>query len=133
MSSGNPLKPMIMENVVSYCGIICQGCPVLWATREEDKEVKHRMRIEIARLSNEMYQSGYGPEDISDCDGCMSESGRLFQGCSECPIRNCALEKELLNCAYCEEYNCEKLEAIFKESPEPKIRLDFIKSLVDSN
>lgn len=40
-----------MEKLISYCGLICQGCPIYLATQEEDKEKKEKMRAEISRLT----------------------------------------------------------------------------------
>ncbi|KPL16998.1 MAG: hypothetical protein AMS23_08765 [Bacteroides sp. SM1_62] len=119
-----------MKDVVSYCGLICKGCPILWATNEENEELKEKMKIEISRLCNELYKTEYCSEDITDCDGCLAENGRLFPGCVNCQIRNCAREKKISNCAYCGEYICEKLETFFKDNPESKSRLDFIRSVL---
>lgn len=119
-----------MKDVVSYCGLICTGCPVLWATQEENPALKEKMRTEIAKLSNKLYQTSFSSADITDCDGCKTAGGRLFSGCEECQIRNCAMEKQIPNCAHCSDYACETLEAFFKDNPESKSRLDFIRSVL---
>jgi hypothetical protein len=119
-----------MKDVVSYCGLLCTGCPILWATHEEDVVLKEKMRTEIAKLSNKLYKTAYCSEDITDCDGCRTEGGKLFPGCADCQIRNCAMERQIPNCAHCSDYVCETLEAFFKDNPESKSRLDFIRSLV---
>jgi hypothetical protein len=67
------------------------------------------------------------PEDITDCDGCRTEGGRLFSACKSCLIRNCAKQKELENCAYCSEYVCERLEAFFTTESTAKTRLDAVR------
>jgi len=72
----------------------------------------------------------YELEDITDCDGCQAEGERLFSGSKKRPIRKCAREKELENCAYCTEYACGKLEALFRTDPIAKARLDKIRSSV---
>lgn len=120
-----------MNDIVSYCGLICIGCPVLWATNEKDEILKEKMRCEIAILSNKLYQTDYTAKDISDCAGCLAEDPDLFPGCVNCEIRNCAREKEISNCAHCNDYTCERLDAFFKDNPESKSRLDFIRSLLD--
>jgi len=76
-----------MEKLISYCGIICQGCPIYMATQEKDKEKKEKMRVEIARLTKEQYGIELKPEDITDCDGCRAEGGRLFSESRNCKIR----------------------------------------------
>jgi len=119
-----------MEKVVAYCGLLCQGCPIQWATHEKNEGLKEKMKIEIAKLSNELYGTKFKPADITDCEGCLSENGTLFPGCYDCQIRNCAREKKLPNCATCNEYACETLEKFFTDNPEAKIRLGFIKSVL---
>ncbi len=119
-----------MKDIVSYCGLICKGCPILWATNEKNEDLKEKMKIEIARLSNQLYSTAYDFKDITDCDGCLTKNGRLFHGCANCQIRNCARDKKIQNCAYCKEYECETLTAFFKDNAESKSRLDFIRSVL---
>lgn len=119
-----------MDNIVSYCGLLCSGCPVLWATNENNEQLKVKMRTEIAILSNTLYQTKYTAEHITDCDGCLNESGRLFKGCENCEIKTCAREKEIPNCAHCSDYICERLDKFFIDNPESKSRLDFIRALL---
>lgn len=119
-----------MDTIISYCGLMCTGCPILWATNENNEQLKEKMKVEIAKLSNKLYQTAYSSKDITDCDGCLNENGRLFPGCKNCQIRNCAREKEIPNCAHCSEYICETLETFFTENPESKSRLDFIRTLL---
>lgn len=116
-----------MTDVLAYCGLICQTCPIYLATRVEDKAKQARMRVKIARLCKELYGMDYKLEDITDCDGCITEGGRLFSGCKTCVIRNCAREKELENCACCPEYACGKLEAFFKTEPAARARLEAVR------
>lgn len=82
------------------------------------------MRADIARLCNERYGTKYEAKDITDCDGCRAEGGRLFFGSQSCAIRKCARQKGLATCAQCAEYACEKLAAFFDSDPEAKTRLD---------
>ncbi len=117
-----------MNEIVAYCGLVCQGCPIYWATRETDEEKREKMRTEIARICNEQYGSAFKPEDITDCDGCRTKNGRLFSGSEKCEIRKCARQKGLENCAYCSEYVCEKLQQFFINDPNAKTRLDVIRS-----
>ena len=117
-----------MTEMVAYCGLTCQTCPILLATRQENREEQARMRAEIARLCKEHYGMDYTPEDITDCDGCRTEGGRLFSASTNCAIRKCAREKGLENCAYCPEYACSKLEAFFRTETAARTRLDKIRS-----
>jgi hypothetical protein len=121
-----------MEEQVSYCGIMCHGCPIYWATRETDPVKKRKMCTEIARICSELYKQHINPEEIVDCDGCRAD-GRLYAGCVKCEIRDCARQKQLTNCAHCNDYACEKLIAFFSKDPQAKIILDIIRSTIDKN
>jgi hypothetical protein len=46
----------------------------------------------------------------------------------KCQIRKCASQKGVENCAYCDEYACEKLKEFFVTEPDARERLDEIKS-----
>ena len=116
-----------MGKMIAYCGLVCHTCPIYLATREEDKEEQAHMRARISTLMKEQYGMNYGPEDISDCDGCLTEEGRLFAGCLRCDIRACARQKGIGNCARCTDYICEKLKAFFATEPDAKTRLDEVR------
>jgi hypothetical protein len=116
-----------MEENLSYCGLICQTCPIYLATREKDDDKRYDMKVQIVREIKKHYGEECKPEDITDCDGCKAESGRLFSGSKNCHMRKCARQKGLENCAYCDEYACERIEKFFATDPDAKARLDAIK------
>ena len=122
-----------MNRIVAYCGLICHTCPIYVATRQTDGAEQARMRTEIAQLLNERYSMSVAPEEITDCDGCPSEGGRLFFSCQDCSIRPCARQKEVLTCASCREYACEKLEEFFAAEPTARARLDAIRAGVNKS
>jgi hypothetical protein len=124
------IKGERVTQIIAYCGLACQTCPIYLATRQENKEEQARMRAAIAQLCKEQYGMNYEPEDITDCDGCPTEGGRLFSGCKDCAIRKCAGEKGLENCAYCREYPCDSLTTFFAADPTAKTRLDEIRSSI---
>ncbi|MEJ2567937.1 MAG: DUF3795 domain-containing protein [candidate division WOR-3 bacterium] len=113
-----------MEKMLAYCGLDCLSCPIYLVTREPDKEKQKEKRKEIVRLIKEHYGQEFKLEDITDCDGCTADTGRLFSTCKDCTIRKCARQKKLDNCAYCGEYVCETLEEFFSKEQTAKIRLD---------
>jgi hypothetical protein len=100
------------------------------ATREENKKEQARMRVEISRRCKEQYGMKYESEDITDCDGCRTEGGRLFSACKDCAIRNCARQKGIETCAHCTDYVCGKLEAFFATDPAAKTSLDEVRSRI---
>ena len=109
--------------MISICGLPCGECGAYIATRENDDQ----KRKEVAELWSKEYKSYIKPEDIN-CKGCASDSDVLFSFTQVCEIRKCAREKTVANCAYCDEYACEKLEGFFKMVPDAKKNLDAIKS-----
>jgi len=115
-----------MEETMGYCGLICQTCPIYVATRQNDPKKKHEMRVEIARQIEEIYGQKNSAEDIGDCDGCKAETGRRFS--TGCEVRQCAIDKQIENCAYCSEYACDKLEKAFISDEGARKRLDQIRS-----
>ncbi len=116
-----------MAEMLGYCGLTCQTCPIYLATREENKDKQLRMRMEIIQLCKEHYGIHYQLKDITDCDGCRTKGGRLFSSCKTCVIRKCAKEKGLENCAMCPDYACKDLLAFFETDPEAKTRLDEVR------
>jgi hypothetical protein len=115
-------------NRIAYCGLDCLSCPIHLATLEPDAIKRHAMRVEIAHECFVHYGMKLMPEDVSDCDGCRAGTGRLFTSCRACAIRECASSMQLENCAFCENYACERLGEIFRSDPQAKTRLEKIRS-----
>ena len=111
-----------MNEMISNCGILCHECGAYIATKADDDA----KRKEVAELWSTEYGADVKPEDIN-CDGCLSDGERLFSHCTVCDIRKCCRERALVNCAYCDEYACDKLENIFRMVPDAKERLDIIR------
>ena len=112
-----------MNEMISFCGLLCNECGAFVATRDDDDE----KRAEVAEQWSNGYNADIKPEDIN-CDGCLSGSERLFNHCKVCVIRKCGKEKSIANCAYCDEYACENLEKIFQMVPDTKKQLDEIRN-----
>jgi hypothetical protein len=110
--------------MVAYCGLECNGCPIYLATLEPDRSKQLTMRIEIARICAERYGMKLPPEEVTDCDGCRSETARLFSGCAKCEIRECASGRKLTSCAFCVDYACQKLLIHFETDPAARTRLE---------
>ena len=108
--------------IVAYCGIPCSDCPAYIATRENDDA----LRRETAKKWSEMFKSDIKPQDIN-CDGCPTDSERIFNHCHVCEIRKCAREKKVKTCAGCTEYPCQKLSAFLAQVPEAKATLEEIR------
>jgi Protein of unknown function (DUF3795) len=110
------------EIMISCCGLDCSKCEGYLATQADDNE----MRASVAKEWSERYKADIKAEHIN-CDGCCSD-GRKFFYCSDmCELRKCCLEKELVNCAACNMYACDKLEAFFQLAPETRAALDALR------
>jgi hypothetical protein len=116
------------KKFLAYCGLVCDSCPIHLATLEKDKACQRKMRESIARLCNSEYGMELKTEDITDCDGCLLDSGRLFSGCLQCEIRKCAREKHLSSCAHCVDFPCTSLRKHFSHDPEAGTRLEMIRN-----
>ncbi len=112
-----------MTELIAFCGIPCHECGAYLATKNKDDN----KRAEVAELWSKEYKADLKPEDIN-CEGCISRSDNVFNYTKICEIRKCGMEKGVENCAYCDDYACEKLEKFFEMVPDAKNRLDEIKS-----
>ncbi|MCP4680713.1 MAG: DUF3795 domain-containing protein [Desulfobacterales bacterium] len=109
--------------MIAFCGIKCYECGGFLATKNNDDA----KRAEVAQLWSKLYNADIKPNDIN-CDGCLSEGENVFSHCNVCEIRKCGKEKGVSNCAYCDEYACEKLNELFAMLPEAKESLDLLRS-----
>ena len=112
-----------MNKIVGYCGIICSGCPIFLATQKDDDAERKR----VVELVRKQYDKECRAEDIN-CDGCLSEGLRLWRDCKTCKIRGCAKERNVENCAHCDDYACETLVKLFDDYSPAKETLDEIRS-----
>ncbi len=109
--------------MIACCGINCIECEAFAATKDDDD----LQRAEVARRWSEQFDTELKPEEIN-CEGCQSSGNILFSHCRVCEIRNCCRDKGLENCAYCDDYGCEKIKILFSMVPEAKNRLDTIRA-----
>lgn len=108
-----------MDKMIAFCGLTCTECLAFIATQKNDDEERRK----VAKVWSKEFNSNIKPEDIN-CDGCLTEEGgRVFNYCKVCEIRKCGQEKEVKNCAYCDDYACEKLTKFFDMASEAKTAL----------
>lgn len=112
--------------MMAYCGLVCDECPIHLATLETDPVRRLAMREDIVRQCATQYGVNLPLSDVSDCDGCRADSGKLFTGCRNCQIRSCAMLKDIDNCAHCADYPCQILTDFFRLEPDAQTRLDAI-------
>jgi hypothetical protein len=88
-----------MEEMIGYCGYSCHLC----AARSDDPAVRQKLVDGWRKIfGHQMYTA----ENVK-CDGCLS-NGRLAD--KQCKARPCAIERGMENCAYCDEFVCDKVK-----------------------
>ena len=112
-----------MKEMIAFCGLNCFECGAFLATKENDDQ----KRAEVAQEWSKLFKVEIKPEDIN-CEGCLSDGGRVFNYCKVCKIRKCGKGKGLENCGYCDDYPCRKLDFILSNASDAKKRLDEINS-----
>jgi hypothetical protein len=120
-----------MDTMIAYCGLTCDTCPIHLATLETNISNQAKMIVQIAEQLSKIYGTTPKPEIITDCDGCKINNGRLFTGCADCEIRKCAIMKNMINCAYCSDYACEKLEKHYAFDPSSRNKLEEIRKRIN--
>jgi RecJ-like exonuclease len=111
-----------MDKMIAYCGIVCSECPAYLATQKDDDAERKK----VAELWSKQYNFAIKPEDVN-CDGCTSKGKRLVNYCNVCEIRKCGKGKRIENCAYCDDYACDKLTKFWANAPHAKASLEKIR------
>ncbi|MFW9938253.1 MAG: DUF3795 domain-containing protein [Candidatus Thorarchaeota archaeon] len=112
-----------MDEMIVYCGINCMECPAYIATQRNNRKEIEKVAKD---WSNETMS--FSPDEIY-CDGCNA-NGRIFSWCEKCDIRNCCRAKGFMNCAYCDEYICDKLKIMFEKTQSAKDNLEKIRKAI---
>lgn len=108
--------------MMAYCGLTCTECPAYLATQSNDDQ----KRKEVAEMWSREFKADIKPDHIN-CDGCLSESKRLFAHCTVCEIRKCSRERGFENCGHCGDFACEKVSFVINAVPEAKAALEEIR------
>ncbi len=58
------------------------------------------------------YDCSKCPHYKNDCAGCLAGPDKKVHN-PNCEVRVCNVERKLVNCAYCKEYSCSKLETLY--------------------
>jgi len=111
--------------MIAFCGIDCSQCPAYVAKMNNDDELRKKTAEEWSK----QFGMQFDPIDVN-CDGCTSETGVHIAYCGLCEIRICGVQNKVKNCAYCDQYVCDKLNKWFESVPEAKNRLEEIKKTI---
>ena len=106
---GIPVKAYI-----AYCGLDCETCEARLATVNQDETLRRRVAEEWTELNGVEIT----PEMIN-CTGCRIDGVKTPYCDSLCPIRQCALGRDVGTCGSCGEMDaCEKLGGIIGNNPD---------------
>ena len=109
-----------MNKYIAYCGLDCETCEARQATINNDNELRGR----VAKLWSELNGVEITPEMIN-CTGCRIPGVKSPYCDNLCPIRQCAMQKQVETCGSCPEMkSCEKVGAIIANNPEALGRLE---------
>ena len=108
-----------MNRLIAYCGLDCESCEARLATVNDDDALRRK----VAALWSELNQVEITPEMIN-CVGCRIDGVKTPYCESLCPIRRCALQRGVVTCGGCSEWeSCEKLGAIVRNNSDAWQRL----------
>jgi hypothetical protein len=112
-----------MEKMRACCGFRCDLCPAY---------KKNIRNFEDQQNVSDGWYHYYGfkvpPEKIY-CDGCLVEDFEdTRQIDTQCPIRACVKERDLLNCGFCDDYPCQNLKSKLVDIQEAKSKIQEIES-----
>ena len=108
-----------MKTMIAYCGLDCEKCDAYIATQQDDQALREK----IAKRWSELNGAEITPEMIN-CDGCRVNGVKTPYCESLCPVRRCALSRQMETCGSCAEMDrCEKVSAIISSSPEARANL----------
>jgi hypothetical protein len=91
---------------IAYCGLDCSGCDVYQATKLDSDDIRQKYADKVFS----QFKIKIEPETIN-CHGCRDERPKTGY-CAMCEVRKCTIDRGLENCAYCEDYGCEKLTKV---------------------
>jgi hypothetical protein len=111
-----------MEKMIAYCGLVCTECPAYVATQSGEAEALQR----VAEMWSQQFNETITADDCL-CDGCLATT-RLGSYCRVCEIRACGVQRAVMNCAYCDDYGCEKLAKFWAAAPEAKSTLEGVRA-----
>lgn len=114
-----------MDQMIAFCGLVCTECPAHRATLQDDDQ----LRTDTAAQWSRQFRTDIKPEDIN-CRGCLSDLDEKFSYCRVCAIRACGHERAVTNCAFCDDFGCDKLTGFWALAPESKTNLEAIRAEV---
>jgi len=113
-----------MDEIIAYCGLDCVKCEAFLATQKNDRAELERVAQKWSEGDTHTHPK-LTAEDVT-CDGCFGKRISKYAR-SYCAIRACGIDKKVKNCAYCDEYKCEKIAKFLQNTPTAAEKLDTIR------
>lgn len=112
-----------MKRTTGICGLSCITCPIYIATQRDDDQERKKIAEQWSTDEFPLEQ-----KDIN-CGGCLVDKEKLSKFNKACEVRACGFDKNIENCAYCDEYPCERLTKLWKmfDASEARATLDKIR------
>ena len=105
-----------MNPLIAFCGLDCSRCEARTATLHND----NALREQVARQWSEWNHVDIPAASIN-CLGCRTEGVKCPYCDSMCPIRQCALRREVSHCGECPESpDCHLLQQVHSNAPEAR-------------
>lgn len=118
MANHSQTNKNIMKKTIAFCGINCSKCGAYLAHKNNDQALREKTADEWTKAHN----FNFTPEMIN-CTSCKG-SGVQIGHCSNCEIRKCALEKGVINCGACGEFEtCKRINEFLEQVPDLKENL----------
>jgi hypothetical protein len=109
-------------NFIAYCGLDCERCLTYLAWKTDDDDVREKTAREREKNFAAYIGKAHLDAQEMNCAGCKSE-GPLFVGCKNCPIKACAMAKEVEGCWACASYeSCGMIKDFHSQAPEARER-----------
>lgn len=103
-----------MKKFIAYCGLDCETCEARIATVTDDNLLREKVAEEWSKLNS----LEITPDQIN-CTGCRMEGAKNPYCETVCPIRICAIKKQVETCGSCDKMDkCKKLAMITKNNKE---------------
>ncbi|MBO6046517.1 MAG: DUF3795 domain-containing protein [Erysipelotrichaceae bacterium] len=112
---------------VAFCGLDCETCEARIATVNNDQALRERVASEWSQLNQVTIT-----HEMINCVGCRIDGVKTPFCDTLCPIRQCALNKEVETCIDCDLFDeCEKLAMITDNNKDALLRLKGLKQQIN--
>lgn len=103
-----------MKKLIAYCGLDCEQCEARAATLHDDDTLREK----VAKHWSELNGVEITPAMIN-CIGCRVDGVKTPYCESPCPVRQCALSRNVGTCGDCAELEtCGKVAMIIGNNPD---------------